>query len=251
VGTAVSVLAVAALSASALAGSITLTGTVRDFHGRGYVGGYAHPDFEAPIDGHQTDIVTSTIGGDRKPVWNAARGSVAPSTSNATNFDQWYRDTPGVNATASLALTLNETSPGIYRYENTSFFPIDGQLFGNDGRNHNFHFTFEQHSQFTYMPGQTFSFTGDDDLWVYINDQRVIDLGGIHGALSQTVNLDSLGLTPGNTYTFDLFFAERHTSESNFIMETSIPLQVVPLPTGAAIGMAGLVGVALLRRRKA
>lgn len=242
-----------ALAAPALAGSVNLTGTVRDFHGRtdgAY--GYAHPDFEAPIGGLETGIVTSTIGAGRKPVFNNAHAGVSVSTQ--ANYDQWYRDTAGVNMSAPLPLTLTETgvNTGIYRYSNNSFFPIDGQLFGNDGRNHNFHFTFELHSTFTYAAGQTFSFTGDDDLWVYINDQLVIDLGGIHSSMSGSVNLDSLGLTAGNNYTFDLFFAERHTTQSNFTMETSIPLvQTIPLPTSAGLGLAGVLGLGSIRRRRA
>jgi fibro-slime domain-containing protein len=83
----------------------------------------------------------------------------------------------------------------------------------------------ELHSSFTYVGGETFSFTGDDDVWVFINNELVIDLGGVHAAMSDSVDLDTLGLIVGETYDFDLFFAERHTTESNFKAETTIVLE--------------------------
>ena len=55
---------------------------------------------------------------------------------------------------------------GIYSYSDDSFFPIDNQLFGNQGRSYNYYFTLELHSMFTYQPGQTCAFTADDDLWL-------------------------------------------------------------------------------------
>ena len=76
-----------------------------------------------------------------------------------------------------------------------------------------------------------FSFDGDDDLWVFINDELVVDLGGVHPAVSGSVDLDTLGLTIGETYDFDLFFAERHTTQSNFRIDTSIDL-MQNLPVG-------------------
>jgi len=42
---------------------------------------------------------------------------------------------------------------------------------------------------------EVFTFTGDDDLWVFIDDTLAIDLGGVHGAMTQSVGLDTLGLT--------------------------------------------------------
>jgi fibro-slime domain-containing protein len=154
----------------------------------------------------------------------------------------------GVNLTDSLTITLDDTGhPGIYTFADSDFFPIDNQLLGNEGRPHNYHFTYEIHSQFTYQGFETFNFTGDDDLWVFINDSLVIDLGGVHAALSDSVDVTTLGLTLGNTYDFDLFFAERHTTASNFRIDTSIVLKQAPEP--GSLFLLGLGLLALVRRR--
>jgi len=110
------------------------------------------------------------------------------------------------------------SDPEIYTFYATSFFPIDNRLLGNEKGNRNSHFTYELHSEFIYQGGETLNYTSDDDLWVFINDTLVVDLGGIHPAQTHTVNLDeiaeNIGITPGNQYDFDLFFADRQTSES-------------------------------------
>jgi fibro-slime domain-containing protein len=155
------------------------------------------------------------------------------------SFDQWFRNTAGVNQSTQHTITLEQRSdlPHIYRFEASkhngkSFFPLDGQLFGNEGLPHNYHFTYEVHTKFTYTdPAErdydlTFSFSGDDDVWVFINRQLAVDLGGVHSERFASVNVDDiagdLGLVPGESYDFHFFFAERHTTESNFTMETTI-----------------------------
>jgi fibro-slime domain-containing protein len=115
---------------------------------------------------------------------------------------------------------------GCSRFESNAFFPLDDAALGNQGRDHNFHFTTEVHTRFLYQGGETFRFTGDDDLWVFINNRLAIDLGGVHGAQSDEIDLDArageLRISTGNVYRLEFFHAERHTSESNFRVDTNL-----------------------------
>jgi fibro-slime domain-containing protein len=200
-----------------------LLGVARDFKMGNRSGG--HPDFETAQVADDPGIVASTLGPDGKPAYANATGN-SPSTHGKAYFDQWYNDVPGVNMSYILALHLVNDANGVPTFAatlpNSSFFPLDNQGFGNEGQNHNFAFTTEIHTAFSYKGGEQFTFSGDDDLFVFINNQRVINKGGRHAQESQTVLIDSLGLTLGNVYDIAVFHAERHTNQSNFEIQTTL-----------------------------
>ena len=123
----------------------------------------------------------------------------------------------------SLPFVLVNRDTRTYQFYDTTFFPLDDTGFGREGRSHNYSFAMELHWNFTKVPGLVFDFTGDDDVWAFIDNTLYMDLGGIHDRESGSINLDRIAdLQDNRQYDFDLFYVERHVTGSTIKITTNL-----------------------------
>lgn len=138
--------------------------------------------------------------------WNFFKSGTETIKDSARQNPRWTSD-PGVKDPAS----------GDYP-----------QGYTQKGRNQ--HFCFESHAKFTYKPGLKFSFSGDDDIWVFIDNKLAVDLGGTHLAAPGYVDVDTFkgqsgGWVDGQRYDIDIFFCDRRTTMSNIRVKTNMYIQ--------------------------
>lgn len=123
------------------------------------------------------------------------------------------------------------------------FYPLDSRgvsrVWDKDGKDGNYYFGIRYDIEFQlgdYIGPLNYKFTGDDDLWVLLDGKVVIDVGGIHDALTKDTDLwknlgYENGARPGQneieaknaTHRITVLYMERGAGTSNCQMEFTIP----------------------------
>jgi fibro-slime domain-containing protein len=193
--------------------------------GNGNVGGF-YPGFgaRANFDGQLVDVRENFK-------WCFDRGwSGSVSSSTGIGDLSGKTDTASLNAEmrrvcgASAALyPINSTAEGLIN----SAVPAHNPNYNGPNVALGGHICFEsQDAEFTYEPGQEFFFRGDDDIWVFINKQLVVDLGGTHMPAPGYVKLDTIKtpepLVAGEKYPIKIFFCDRRGPGSNVRISTNM-----------------------------
>lgn len=122
--------------------------------------------------------------------------------------------------------TYNGATTGGNWRDLSSTFPVS-----DDGNNHNCFFGMQYAVKFTltadYVGPLEYYFFGDDDMWVFLDDKLVCDIGGVHSSVGEYVNLWNYlkenGRTESETHTLTFFYTERGASGSTCYMNFTLP----------------------------
>ncbi len=186
--------------------SIAVAAKIRDFRA-------ARPDFEAPT--------VSLMAAEFWPVKPTAGG---PVHTSQRDVDDWFVDVAGENQMTTVGLAFTATATG-YELDETPFFPIDGQLLGNEGAAHNYSFTTHVSAPFIYQTGGSVTVTSDDELFVFVDNQLAHVQAGVSPEQTTTIAVDALaaglGLIAGRAYRLDVLSAERQSPSSALSIETA------------------------------
>ena len=167
-------------------------------------------------------------------------------------YDQIYD--PGWNGISIPKLRFDPIGNDGYGKNGSIYHELTGNASAEYYNNTNYNMTLESHAQFVYYEDDNlyFTFTGDDDVYLFINGKLVMDLGGAHSISKVKIKLndvrDLCGLKDGQVYDFDFYYMERHGIAANFGIDTNIKIvdpsmltEKIAYQNGTNVGNYGFV----------
>ncbi|MBK8804857.1 MAG: fibro-slime domain-containing protein [Fibrobacteres bacterium] len=198
-------------------------------------------------------LVEPRLGPDGKPRWTKRGicGSGIPDTTagckdSANSPDKWFgpvtRAGKSMNASFPISLELSTVMAGALAYNDSLFFPLDSfttlpgtarpnpfndSLLGTDLKKHNFGFCIELHGEANIGVESRFTVTSDDDTWIFVDSQLVVDLGGQHDPITRSVSFNNLRRPAPPVVSLDVFHCDRQRGKSSLFLSMNFPVYPV------------------------
>ena len=163
---------------------------------------------------------------------NTASGATAAGTLDqfddalgSNNF--WPMDSASTWGASGHDLKFGSSSLQHARRYNTggywSCLPVS-----DDGQDHNSYFGMQYAVNFNLTADYTgpleYYFYGDDDMWVFLDNRLVCDIGGVHSTVGEYVDLwDYIQKGDEGSHTLTFFYTERGASGSTCYMRFTLP----------------------------
>lgn len=186
-----------------------------------------------------------------------ARSSDSSGSSDTGKYSDFlplnspYANTNGQTLTTYKYNGVNGEYAGIDHYQYDARYNTDSSSANNVGANLGFGMSMEMKFYLPDVPGSIlddgktgnrdlfgnemiYRFSGDDDLWVLIDGEVILDMGGIHQAQEGEINFSTGEVTingsrvhtinnlPAGDHTFTVYYLDRGASQSNCSMYFNI-----------------------------
>ena len=204
--------------------------------------GYLNKDIEQ-------GMVDFYLDGDYLPValggkLTSNRGVIGGS-SEGSNFARWFKAVDGLSAHYAGVLKMDyREADANFSFFKSEFYPLDsvesawGEVRGSDGHNHLFTMNFAVPFTVLLDGYESVEINADDDTFVFVGNELVIDMGGIHEATTGRLKINESGevysgvqgedlafsgvtVAKGETSIVRIFHADRDSADSTFNIQFS------------------------------